>query len=68
MLSTEEIKKLTDYQLVVFKEVFATKNDLKVLEHKVDKVQTSLDAVLKEKVTSTLERTVANRRIKELEN
>lgn len=68
MLTPKDIKNLTEFQ----KNVFATKDDLKVelngLESKINKVQTSLDAVLKEKVTNTQVRTVANRRIKELEN
>jgi hypothetical protein len=51
MLNTEDIKKLTEYQIEVFKDVFLTKEDGKKLETKVDKVQTSLDAVLKDKQT-----------------
>jgi cob(I)alamin adenosyltransferase len=64
MLTPEDIKNLTEFQ----KTVFVTKDDLKGLEDKVDKVQTSLDVVIKEKTTNDQERKVANRRIKELEN
>ena len=64
MLSTNELKQLTDYQVAVFKDVFATKSDIKGLETKIGNVQTSLDAVLKEKTTNDQERAVASHRTK----
>ena len=42
MLSTDDIKKLTDYQIEVFKDVFATKKDIKGLESKINNVQNTL--------------------------
>ena len=68
MLSTNELKQLTTYQVEVFKDVFATKTDIKGLETKINNVQNSLDAVLKEKTTNDQERLVSGRRIKDLEN
>ena len=44
MLDTEDIKKLTEYQLKAYKEVFLTKEDGKELEAKVDKLETTLKA------------------------
>ena len=68
MLTTDEIKKLTEYQVEVFKDVFATKDDIKGLEIKINNVQTSLDIVLKDKKTFEQEQTVASHRIKDLED
>lgn len=44
MLTTEDITKLTEYQTEVFKDVFATKDDFKTLDVKIDKLQTSVDS------------------------
>lgn len=67
MLSTDDIQKLTEYQKEVFKDVFFTKEDGQKLETKINNVQSTLDAVLKEKTTSEQDRTISNRRIKDLE-
>jgi hypothetical protein len=45
MLDPQDIKKLTEYQLDVFKGVFVTKQDNAMLEEKMDNIQNSLDAV-----------------------
>lgn len=67
MLDTEDIKKLTKYQIEVFKDVFATKEDLKKTDSKIDKIQTSLDAVLNDKQTRDQEVKVLNYRMKQAE-
>jgi hypothetical protein len=68
MLSTEDIKNLTEYQLEVFKDVFLTKEDGQKMDVKIDRVQNSLDAVLKEKQTRDAEVIVLNHRIKKTED
>lgn len=68
MLSTEEIKKLTEYQVEVFKDVFATKDDIKEIDGKLNTLQTSVDSLSKDKAANEQERTVGNHRIKELED
>lgn len=68
MLTPEDIKKLTDYQLEVFKEVFVTKEDFKNLKGSFDTLQTSVDAVIKDKVIRDTESTASAYRIKEIEN
>jgi hypothetical protein len=103
MLHINDIKKLIEYQLKAFKELFVTKGDWqkleikvdkidmdvttlktdvfflkedvsaikvtgKSLEAKIDKVQTSLDAVLKDKKTEDGEVAVLNYRMKKAED
>lgn len=68
MLDTKDIEKLTKYQIEVFKDVFATKEDLKKTDAKIDKIQTSLDAVLKDKQARDGEVLVLNHRMKKAEN
>lgn len=68
MLDTEDIKKLTEYQLEVFKDVFLTKEDGVELKSQINKVQNSLDAVLKDKQTRDQEVTVLNHRMKAAED
>jgi hypothetical protein len=41
MLSTDEIKQITEYQVDVFKDVFATKSDIARLESKINSLQTT---------------------------
>lgn len=45
MITTEEIKKISDYLVLVFKDIFATKEDFKKLDTKISKIQTSLDEI-----------------------
>lgn len=68
MLSTDEIKKLTEYQVEVFKDVFATKDDFGRLEVKVNTLQTSVDNLSKDKKDRTQEMATVNRRLKDAEN
>lgn len=68
MLGTEDITRLTKYQIAVFKDVFFTKEDGQKLEAKVDIVQNSIDAILKDKQTRDQEVTVLNHRMKETED
>jgi len=68
MLEAEDIKKLTEYQLEVFKDVFLTKEDGKELKADIDRVQNSLDAVLKNKQTRDQEVLVVNHRMKNAED
>ena len=68
MLDSKDIKKLTEYQLEVFKDFFATKDDFKQLSPKIDWVQNSLDAVLKDKDTRDKEGFVLNHRMKNTED
>ena len=68
MLDTKDIKKLTEYQLEVFKDVFLTKEDKKELKTDINRVQNSLDAVLKDKQTRDQEALVLNHRMKNTED
>ena len=68
MLSADEIKKLTEYQVEVFKDVFATKEDIKEIKTSLNTLQTSVNNLSKESLTNEDERRISNRRIKDLEN
>ena len=68
MIDTEDIKKLTKYLTEAFKDVFMTQEQGKKLEIKIDKIQTSLDAVLKDKKTRDGEVAVLNYRMKNAED
>ena len=68
MLDSEDIKKLTEYQLEVFKDVFVNKEDLKKVDVKIDDIQNSLDLLLKDKKIKDEESIVANHRVKALED
>ena len=68
MLTTDEIKKLTEYQVEVFKDVFATKEDIKEIKTSLNTLQTSVNNLSKESLTNEDERRISNRRIKDLEN
>ncbi len=68
MLDTEDIKKLTEYQVEVFKDVFMTQEQGNKLETKIDNVKNSLDAVLKDKQTRDQEVLVLNHRMKNTED
>lgn len=45
MLTLEDIKKLTTYQIEVFKDVFATKEDFQGLKADFRSLQTSVDGI-----------------------
>ena len=68
MLETEDIKKLTEYQVEVFKDVFATKEDLKKTDAKIGQIQSTLDAVLKDKKDRDAEIVTLNHRMKNAED
>ena len=68
MLEAEDIKKLTEYQLEVFKDVFLTKEDGKELKADINRVQNSLDAVLNDKKTRAKEVLVLTHLVKNEDN
>ena len=68
MIDTEDIKKLTKYLTEAFKDVFMTQEQGTKLEAKIDKIQNSLDAVLKDKKTRGGEVAVLNYRMKNAED
>jgi hypothetical protein len=47
MLTPEDIKNLTDYQIEAFKDIFVIKDDFNELTNKFDILQTSVDAYAK---------------------
>ena len=63
----EDIKNLTEYQLDVFKDVFATKADFKRLEEKVDSLTNAVDSFAKEALKNSQEITALTYRIGNLE-
>lgn len=68
MLTADDIKKLTDYQLVVFKDAFATKDGIKNLDTKIDALLTSVDAITKHDKDRDEGATVLDKRIKNTED
>ena len=68
MLDSEDIKKLTEYQLEVFKDVFMTKDDGKELGTGIDRVQNTLDVILKDKQIAEQEVNVLDQRMKKAED
>ncbi len=67
MLTAEDIKKLTDYQLVVFKDVFATKEDIGDLKGSFSQLQTSVDGFAKRADTYYQEMTVLVHKVERME-
>ena len=63
MLDTHDIKKLTEYQLEVFKNVFMTKEDGKGLENKIDRMQPTIDGIAKMTHDNNQEIIVLNHKI-----
>lgn len=47
MFTIEQLKQLSDFLIHEFKEVFATKDDLKVLDDKINTLQNTMDGVAK---------------------
>lgn len=68
MITDQDIKKLTDYQKEVFKDVFFTKEDGQRLEEKIDKVQTTVDVLVKDVKDLKQEKTVLNHCMKKTED
>ena len=68
MLSIEEIEKLTNYQVEVFKDVFVTKEDIKEIKTSLNVLQTSVVNLSTDKENATEEITTVNRRLKEAGN
>ncbi len=67
MLTAKDISKLSDYLLVVFKDVFATKEDIKKLTDKFDKLQISVDAFAKSSKDNEQETQIYGHRVNRLE-
>ena len=72
MLTAKDIKKLSDYLLVVFKDVFATKEELgdafSILNNKLDGLQMTVDLIAKNNKEINEKLTVHEYRITKLEN
>lgn len=71
MITDEEIKKLTNYQLEVFKDVFVTKEDFEAVEGiktSVNTLQTSVDNIARDIKDLKGEKTVINYRMKNAED
>lgn len=47
MFTIEQLKQLSDFLIHEFKEVFATKEDLKFLDDKINTLQNTMDSVAK---------------------
>lgn len=65
MITDKDIKKLTDYQLEVFKEVFVTKD---LFDEKITKLQTSVDNLSKDVKDIKDDKSILNNRMKNAEN
>ena len=75
MLSTDDIKKITDAQITAQKEIFFTKEELEEkfytkpeMDTKFSGLQTSIDSFAKDKKIKDQELPVLNRRVKEVED
>ncbi len=68
MLTPEDIKNLTEFQKTVFVTQESFDKGIEKLQKSFSDLQSSVDQVLKEKVTNDQERIVSNSRVKELEN
>ena len=67
MLTPEDIKNLTDYQLEVFKDTFTTKEDFKDLKSSFSALQTSVDAFAKRADTYYQEMAVLSHKVERME-
>jgi len=67
MLTAQDIKKLSDYLLVVFKDVFVTKEDIGELKASFDMLQSSMDNIAKESLAKDQEATITAYRMKRAE-
>ncbi len=47
MFTIEQLKQLSDFLIHEFKEVFVTKEDLKVLDIKISNLQSTMDGIVK---------------------
>lgn len=68
MITNADIKKLTNYQLEVFKDVFSTKEDHDNLVEKVDKVQAALVDIAKDVKVLKDEKLISEKRLKSTED
>ncbi len=68
MLTPEDIKNLTEFQKTVFVTQDSFDKGIEKLQQSFSILQSSVDQVLKEKMTNDQERAVSNHRIKDLEN
>lgn len=71
MFTDEDIKKLTNYQLEVFKDVFVTKEDFGVvgeIKTSLNTLQTSVDNMAKDIKDLKGEKTIMNYRMKNAED
>lgn len=75
MLSTDDIKKITNAQIEAQKQIFFTKDQLEEkfytkpeMDTKFSGLQSSIDSFTKDKQTKDQELPVLNRRVKEVEN
>ncbi len=71
MLTPEDIKKLTEFQLGVFKDVFLTSEEFQehaaILNEKFSNLQTSVDAIAKDNLTKGQEQASIAYRVKTVE-
>ncbi|MEK7161301.1 MAG: hypothetical protein AAB729_01270 [Patescibacteria group bacterium] len=67
MLTPEDIKNLTDYQLEVFKGVFTTKEDFKELKDSFSTLTSAVDAFAKRADTYYQEMTVLVHKVERME-
>ncbi len=68
MLTPEDIKNLTEFQKTIFVTQEGFDSGIEKLQKSFSDLQTTVDAMFKEKQTSEQDRTVTNHRIKNLEN
>ena len=68
MLDTKDIKKLTEYLLEAFKDVFATKEDIGDLKRDVSKLTGIVEKSLKDEKNNSDEILVLNSRVKNTED
>lgn len=67
MLTAKDLKKITEYQVEVFKDVFTTKTELNVVEQKIDRILTVVDGLAKNDKKNHQEITVVGARVSNVE-
>jgi deoxyhypusine synthase len=67
-MTFEEIKKLTEYQIEIFKDVFVTKDEFGEMKLSFNRLQNTVDRILKETLTIRQEMASMNHRLTKTEN
>lgn len=68
MLTPKELERLANYLVVVFKDIFATKEDFNELKNSFSELQSSVDAIARDKTKREQEAIIMAYRMKNAED